>query len=136
MKYLLTLLFTLFALTANSQSISVGSDYAQIGASQNSVYAEATYTSNLIWKFNTKVSAGAGIVQSESDTFVQNGTTKRFNGHTESNANVAFMPSAMVGVDLPISKLSLGVYSGYRSEINANVKHRFVPISLSISFRQ
>jgi len=134
MKYLITVLFTLFAFTANSQSISVGSDYAQIGASQNSVYAEAIYTSNLIWKLNTRVSAGAGIVQSESDTFVQNGTTKRFNGYSKSTANVAFMPSAMVGVDIPISKLSLGVYSGYRSEINTYVNHRFVPLLVSISF--
>lgn len=131
MKYLLVILTLAFTINANAQTIAVGSDAVQVGASSESVFAQATYKSDIVWNFKTKLSVGVGVFNESTKSYTTNGNTERFNGYTEQSANVAFMPSAMVGLDIPIHSLTFGVYSGFRS-YNSNAF--FEPVSISITF--
>ena len=121
----------MFALSVQAQTFSIGTDNVQLGVSENSVFTEASYTQDLVWKFNTKLSVGAVLHQSQQTVYVFNENTRRDNGVTEPSNKFAVMPSAMIGIDIPIKDFSIGIYTGFRSY---NLDPFFEPVSLSLNF--
>lgn len=132
------LVFT-FAITANGQQLSIGSDLVQFGVAQTSdsqsAFAEIGYTHNLASVFNIRLAGGASVIESTYQTTIPNSNTDSFRqGTDETSLIVAFRPSVMVGIDLPIDRFKIGLYSGYQSVIHESVSHNFVPLSVLLSF--
>lgn len=131
MKYLLTAFALLIAANTQAQTIAIGTEHLQIGASDNSVFAQASYTQTLTWHLTTKLSLGAGIHQDRQPKYIRNGNNRTNNGVTSPQTRAVIMPGAMIGLELPVKDLSIGIYSGFSSY---NLDPYFEPIALTLTF--
>lgn len=133
-RLLLIPLFAMFAVTAQAQQYSFGLNNAQVEVSLADGYKTASlvaaHDEQVAGPIMARLSLGAGVIE-------YTGAELR-HSHDYGGSDLLYLnlkPSVMLGLRIPLDdRLNLGVYSGYESNINKYVSHKFVPLSVSLSF--